>query len=245
VIDLGGRVNTEGALEGVPGIDVSDVRLGNVGAIQEDVDRSGQQVIIAGVLHRALFESISASASCVIDQTTHLEVGDSGLAWGCNVRHSGFQWETGDQNLMRLTVGRDGSFPLDSVSDRQGALTDDASRCGKALLVLHHIPHLDRGTMREPPRHRDGPPLRVFRGGLDGETLGGRDSGVENISSGSAKDKIGVVPNFTSRLSQSDAILEGDRGRRFPVLRAGVKIVNRVPLGIRNAWLLIRFRYQR
>ena len=57
--DLRGCVDTKGALEGVPGIDVSDVRLGNIGTIQEDVDCPGQQVIIAGVLHRALFERVS------------------------------------------------------------------------------------------------------------------------------------------------------------------------------------------
>lgn len=64
--DLRGRVDTKGTLEGIPGIDVSDVRFGNIGTIQEDVDRPGQQVIIAGVLHRALFEKVSTGAPYII-----------------------------------------------------------------------------------------------------------------------------------------------------------------------------------
>lgn len=138
---------------------------------------------------------------------------------------------------MGLTISRDGRFPLDGVRDRQRALADNTSRYGKKLLLLlrHHL-HLGLG--REPSRAtaESRRTLRVFRGGLNREALGRRDSSIENISSRGAKDKVGVVPDFTSRLSQSDTILEGDRGRRFPVLRSGVKIVNRVPLSVRNAW---------
>ena len=89
--DLRGRVDAKGALEGVPSVYVRDARPGNVGAIKENVHRSGQQMIITGVLHCALFKAISNDTSRVLDRITHLKISDGGFSWRRDMRHSGFQ----------------------------------------------------------------------------------------------------------------------------------------------------------
>lgn len=212
------RVDTKRTLEGVPSIDVRDVRLGNIGTIQEHIHRSGQQMVITSILHCALFKVVNNGTSCVRNRVSHLEVSNGGFSRGCNMRHGGFQRKTGHKNLMRLSIRRDGSLPLDGVSDRQGALANNTSGRGNALLHLHLW---DRGRTRDGggscPRN---PAIHwlEFRNGLDGETLGRRNSSIENISGRGAEDKIRVIPDFTSRLTQGDAILEGDRGRRLPII---------------------------
>lgn len=179
-------VDAKRALEGVPSIDVRDFCLGNVGTIQEHIRRSGQQMIITGVLHCTLFKAISKEIPCVIARVSHLEVSNGGLSWGSNVRYSGFQRKTSHKNLVRFSICRDSSLPLDSISNRQRALANNPSRRGKALSRLWDVGRCHYSNSR-----------LVFLDGLDGETLGSRNPSIENISGRCAEDEICVVPDFT------------------------------------------------
>ena len=82
-----------------------------------------------------------------------------------------------------------------------------------------------------------------FRNGLDGEALGRRNTGIEDISCRGAQYKIGVVPRFASRLTQGDAILEGDRCGRLAILRPSVQVVNGIPLSVGDTCLKAQFEY--